>query len=727
MMTTAPAHADRSRDEHYIASLARLMDDRILKHNDTFAVFDQHGNVNLVNDEQGVFHRDTRYLSHLSLRINDKTPVLLGSIVRDDNALLEIDITNPEIKCQRGDDEYTLRTGTLNIHRTMFLAHACCYDRLTIKNHGLDALCVTLCFDFAADFRDIFEVRGEHREMRGTMLDPTIDHRSVEFGYRGCDDILRTASLSWFPPPDSVANDCATFQLDIQPKEELSLDFAISLNDERDTLEQASHDDAREKVLQSCPAAQQRMCRITTSNDAFNGWVNRSQCDISLMLSDVGDEMRYPYAGVPWYNCVFGRDGLIVALQTLWCDASIARGVLRVLASTQSTKTDPQRDAEPGKIVHEMRHCEMAMTGEVPFRKYYGTVDATPLFIMLAGQYYLTTGDLQTIRNIWPNIESALTWIDEYGDRNGDGFIDYECMSKHGLANQGWKDSLDSVMHVDGELAKGPIALAEVQGYVYSARCLASQLASELGHNARADQLRSDAEQLKNRFDECFWCEQIQQYAIAIDGGTHVCAVRSSNPGHCLFTGIVPEHRAKAVADSLMARDMFTGWGVRTLSTTAPRYNPASYHNGSIWPHDNSIVAAGLSRYGFTGHALEILMGQFHASTWQDRFRLPELFCGFQREDKIGPVGYPVACSPQAWASGAVFLMISGTLGLSINALAGEVRLVRPSLPEAIREMRIENLSLGEATICLTLRRHGDTVDVAVTDRSGDVRVVLSR
>lgn len=713
-------------DEHYINSLARLMDDRTLKANDTFAVFDQHGNINLAFDEQGVFHHDTRHLSRLAVRLNGETPVLLGSMVRDDNAMLVVDMANADIESEEQSDGAGIRFGTLHIQRSIFLCGDCCYECMQIENYGADPVRATLSFEFAADFHDIFEVRGEQRSQRGEQHEARVERGRVTLGYTGRDDVTRSTVLIWSPAPDESSGSHAVFHLDIAGGQRISIRFTIAMQQGDEYAERLAHQDARSQVIRECSVIQNRACKIVTSNDEFNSWIDRSMADVNMMVSQV-DDLHYPYAGVPWYSTVFGRDGLIVALQMLWCDPAIARGVLRFLASKQATEVDSQRDAEPGKIVHEMRRCEMAATGEVPFREYYGTVDATPLFVLLAGRYYETTADLQTIREIWPNIERALHWIEYEGDHNGDGFLDYQRQCKHGLANQGWKDSFDSIMHADGELARGPVALVEVQGYAYAARRKAAMLARALGHDEAASALYERADQLKRRFDEMFWCEQLQQYALALDGGNRRCAVRASNPGHCLYTGIVPEHRAKAVADALMAEDMYSGWGVRTLSTTAARYNPTSYHNGSVWPHDNSIIAAGLARYGFTEQALRILKTQFHASTWMERHRLPELFCGFARQDMAGPVGYPVACSPQAWASAGVFLMLRGALGLFIDAPNRTVKLTRPAMPEFVNEMCIEGMRVGDTEVDLVLTRRGDTVNVAVMRQEGNVQVIVSR
>lgn len=721
-ITDQPQH-----DEHHTAQLARLIDDRVLKSNDTFGIFDQHGDINAVVDgEQGVFFRDTRHLSRYSLRINGTKPVLLGSAVRHDNAVLVVDLANPDWR--NGEHEQGhVRFGTLHIHRLMFLTDARMHDRITVHNYGDTPLDVTLRIEFAADYRDIFEVRGEQRDSRGEQHEPECDDDSAVLSYDGLDSVTRRTRLEWSTQASAMEHDAASLHLLVQPHQSQTLTATITLSQNDSPPPPLNFDDALAASVRTCTSSLRGICEITTDNERFNQWINRAVSDVRMMVSHADSDAPYPYAGVPWYCTVFGRDGLTVALQTLWCCPELAHGVLRRLGSMQAESEDAEADAEPGKILHELRQSEMAATGEIPFARYYGTVDATPLFVMLAGRYFRHTGDLESAAEFWPNIERALSWIDDYGLRNHDGFVYYHRKSAHGLANQGWKDSFDAVMHADGRPAKGPIALAEVQGYTYAARRLAAVLARALDRPERSRSLLEQAEAIKQGFDKAFWSDAIGTYAMALDDGHEPCLVRASNPGHCLFTGIVPQHRAEAVVTALMAEDMYSGWGVRTLSADAPRYNPTAYHNGSVWPHDNSILAAGMARYGYTRQALRVMTSLYEAGSWFDRHRLPELFCGFERSEASEPVGYPVACSPQSWASASVFLLISAALGLYIDAPRRRVTMTRPALPQCIGEMHIRNLRVGDATIDLALRRRGETVDVAVPRHDGDVAVLVRR
>jgi glycogen debranching enzyme len=463
-------------------------------------------------------------------------------------------------------------------------------------------------------------------------------------------------------------------------------------------------------------------CDVTSSSESVNRWVARSGSDLQMMTTHTPYGL-YPYAGVPWFSTPFGRDGIITAMELLWAQPDLARGVLAFLSATQATRVSDAQDAQPGKILHEMRGGEMAALGEIPFGLYYGSVDATPLFVLLAGLYAERTGDDETVAALWPNIEAALAWIDGPGDADGDGFVEYYRATEQGLANQGWKDSYDAIFHADGLLAEGPIALAEVQGYVYGAKHTAARCAERLGHGKQARHLKAQADELAQRFDASFWCPELGTYAMALDGKKQRCRVRSSNAGQVLFTGIAKPERAAEVADLLLRPQFFTGWGIRTIANTEARYNPMSYHNGSVWPHDNALIALGLARYGRQRAVERLFKGLFEAATYMDMRRLPELFCGFQRGRGRGPTLYPVACSPQAWASATPFTLLEASLGLEFDPIANEIRLRNPRLPEFLDEVVLRNLRLKQASVDLKVNRHDTEVSVEILRRRGQVQV----
>jgi len=710
----------------YIATGAPPADDRtrVLKHGTSFAVFDRYGDIETAElKEQGIFCEGTRFLSYLELHLAQARPLLLSSTIKADNSLFAADLANVDIS---RNGEVVIPRGTLHVLRTKFLWQGVCYEQFQVVNYGSFSIDIPFSLRFGADFADIFEVRGVTRERRGQRLEDVVEPDSVVLSYQGLDGVIRRTHLYCSPAPRRISASQIQFDAYLEPRSQVTLNLAISCEIGSDSKRHPkSFERAWSAIKTEAGKIRDDSSKVHTSSDEFNQWIERSQSDVEMMI--VGNpEVNYPYAGVPWFSTVFGRDGIITALQCLWLNPAIARGVLEFLASHQAQESNPASEAEPGKILHEMRKGEMAALGEVPFRCYYGAVDATPLFVMLADSYYARTGDRALIERLWPNLERALAWIDNCGDCDGDGFVEYSRHSKDGLVQQGWKDSNDSVFHADGTLAEGPIALCEVQGYVFAAKRGAARLASVLGEQKRSSMLESQAATLRKQFDAAFWCEDISTYAIALDGQKRECRVRTSNPGHCLYTGIANADRAYQVAHLLLSKDFFSGWGIRTVASGEARYNPISYHNGSVWPHDNALIAAGLARYGFKEMAGEILSGLLAVSTFVDLHRLPELFCGLERRTREGPTLYPVACAPQAWAAAAVFLLLQSCLGLSLDAVKKQVRLDGPYLPEAIPEIWIRDLRVGDACVDLFLERRANLVRLQILDKRGEVEVITT-
>lgn len=713
-------------DPHHVLAASATIDDRtrVLKHDDTFAVFDHVGQIKSTRlGQEGLYHGGTRYLSCLMLELDGRRPLFLGSTVRDANDQLSISLTNPD-ELRHGQVEVPL--GTVHLAVKAFLWRAACHWQLRVKNHGVEGRHTALHLRFRADFADIYEVRGMPRKARGQGLPPEVHAGRVLLGYRGLDGMLRRTLLRFIPAPRRMTADSARMDVGLGAGEEVVIELAVACWRGDESPEPPRYDEARAASEQASRLSRSGASLAQSSDGRFDAWVRRAESDLHMLISETPTG-PYPHAGVPWFNTPFGRDGIIAALECLWLRPELARGVLAFLAANQADDVIPEQDAEPGKILHETRTGEMAALKEMPFGRYYGSVDATPLFVLLAGAYCERTGDLAAISALWPNVEAALRWIDAYGDRDGDGFVEYQRRSADGLIHQGWKDSDDAVCHADGRPATGPIALCEVQGYVYAARRAGAVIASALGRAARAAELNGRAEQLRDRFEAAFWCDDLGTYALALDGEKRPCRVRSSNAGHCLFAGIADPSRAVRVARGLMAEGSFSGWGMRTLDAAEVRFNPMSYHNGTVWPHDNALIALGFSRYGLRDEAVRVLTALFEAGTYLELHRMPELFCGFAREPGEGPTPYPVACAPQAWAAGSVFLLVQACLGLSIVAIDPQVAFTRPRLPEFLAELTIRDLSVGDAVVDLLLTRHHDDVGVRVLRREGTVDILLEK
>ncbi len=693
---------------------------RTLKHDDSFAVLDSHADIGATaGGPDGIFFLDTRYLSRLEMLLNGTQPLLLGSNVRDDNSMLTVDLTNPDTYV---NGKLMLPKDMLHIVRTLFLWRGAAYQRLRLQNHADRQIQVQLTFDFSSDFADLFEVRGLQRARRGLTTSEVSGSAKVTLNYRGIDGNRRRTMLMFEPAPTRISSTTASYELDLPPQGSHSIYVTVSCDSNTEDHHPLPFRKGLRAAFQEHKTASRGIATVTSSNTIFNEVLCRSMADLTMLTTKTA-QGPYPYAGIPWYSTTFGRDGIITALQMLWCDFRIARGVLRRLAAYQAKEFDSLADAEPGKILHEMRCGEMAALHEVPFGLYYGSVDATPLFVMLAGLYTEHTGDIETLQELWPNIEAALGWIDGLGDPDHDGFVEYQRADEMGLVNQGWKDSQDAIFHADGSLAQGPIALCEVQGYVYAAKRLAARGARRLGKHARGDALDTEATKLAQQFEAAFWCEDIGTYALALDGQKQPCRVRTSNAGHVLFSGIAAPERAEAVTRDLMRPSFFSGWGIRTVAREEHRYNPMSYHNGSVWPHDNSLIAAGFARYGHKDAIDRVFKGLFDAASYMDLRRLPELYCGFQRGRERGPTLYPVACSPQAWAAGTPLLLLQASLGLEFDPDRHEILLRNPRLPPFLEEVTLRNLRLDHSTVDLMLRRHGTDVSLQVLRNEGQIRV----
>ena len=698
---------------------------RTLKHGYTFALFDHRGDI-VAGDgnSDGIYLHDTRFLSQLELRLNGAPLLLLSSNVQEDNAALTVDLANPDLMSHDG---IGLRGELIHVNRLKYIWSNTCYERMLVHNFDTREHLVTLGIRFGADFADLFEVRGQKRARRGQISAKRLSDASVALRYIGLDGVERVTRLEFEPPPARLNTATALFELSLGPGEGVRsvLRIACDEGDQKVGVGRQFYSSLR-TARRALKNSSGRAASLDSSNSLFNEFARRSVADLYMLLTETAFG-PYPFAGIPWFSTAFGRDGIITALFALWIDPTIAKGVLRFLAATQATESDPERDAEPGKILHEMRDGEMARLREVPFARYYGSVDATPLFVLLVGEYFKRTGDLDTVRELWPNVQAALRWIDTYGDPDGDGFVEYQRKNAEGLINQGWKDSYDAIFHEDGRLAEGPIALCEVQAYVYGAKQHAAALATALDRSVIAATLAQEAEALREQFEAAFWCEDLSTYALALDGAKKPCRVISSNAGHALLTGIADPEHAERVAEVLLETGCFSGWGVRTVARSAARYNPISYHNGSVWPHDNAIVALGFARYGLKSGVERIFKGLFEAASYMDLRRLPELFCGFAWRRLTAPTLYPVACSPQAWASATVFALVQASLGMSFDQGGDEIRFDRPVVPDFLDELHLRGLQARYGVADILLRRYGSDVSVDITRRQGKVPIVILR
>lgn len=669
----------------------------LLKQGRSLLIFASSGDIGPTDaGRQGLYYADTRFLSLLALRLGRHQPVLLDATLGERDQLFTAHLTNPELQTETVNAtgervQAVLPAHSLHLVRTRLLWQAVWYEAVTVTNYQAQPCVVPLTLHFAADFADIFEVRGYRRTRRGHSVAPQVDRDRVVLGYQGLDQVERYTELRFEPAPRSLAGAEAYWQFTLAAHASVTLLVTTICKTTTRKPAVFSYATAWEGVRsQSGVSAADWSVRV--AHPGLNAWLARSASDLQLLLTE-RDGILYPDAGIPWFCTPFGRDGIITALATLWYNPHIAQGVLRYLAATQATAVIPAQEAEPGKIVHETREGEMAATGAVPFGRYYGSVDATPLFVMLAGAYYQQTGDQALIATLWPHIERALGWIDTYGDRDGDGFVEYVPQAPPALRHQGWKDSGHAVFHADGRPAEGAIALCEVQGYVYAAKRAVAAMATALDKPELATRLRAAAAVLQARFEDAFWCEELGMYALALDGNKQPCRVRSSNAGHCLFAGIAHPERARRVAETLLSADCFSGWGIRTIAAATRGYNPMSYHNGSVWPHDNALIAAGMSRYGLVDMAQQVFAGMLALSCQMAGYRLPELICGFARAGDAGPVRYPTACAPQAWAAAAVFLLVQAALGLTVQTEPPRIKITATELPPCLQGVEIrENL-----------------------------------
>ena len=737
----------------------------VLKHGNLFLLTDPFGDIHPDSRGLGLYDLDTRVLSCAVLRINGVRPTLLRAQSAA-NHISTIQLTNPELRRDpaiKQDKAGALALRAISVTRRRWIAGGLA-ERIEVTNYSSTPQHIELDLQLDVDDADIFEVRGRVRERRGTFRPTQATSDSLIFAYEGLDGLLRRTLVSFTPAevsasdPDDVTGGEGSVRLhweleidtggragiswevgtDLRPipgaakaAEETPTRLARSVAGGQDGAGSAHTN--KPAIAEPSVAEEEygnwheRCARIRSDGELLDLAIRRSIADLRLLRND--GPMRgehYVAAGVPWFTTLFGRDSIITSLQILPFMPDVARETLRVLADWQATEDDPERDMEPGKILHELRVGELARTGELPHRPYYGSVDATPLWLILLDETYRWTGDLELVRSLWPNAMAALDWIDKWGDRDGDGFVEYERRTPAGLLNQGWKDSGDAIRHRNGAPATAPIALVEIQGYVFDAKRRLSDLAGRLGESELSAKLAREATELQGRFDKAFWMNDVGFYAIALDRNKHQVGTIGSNPGHCLWSGIVPPERVNAVVDRLLDPSMDCGWGIRTYASGQPGYNPVGYHTGTVWPHDNALIAAGMKRAGRHDAADRVASRIFEAAQHSPDFRLPELFCGFDRGLADVPVPYPVACSPQAWSAATALSLLQTMLGMHADAARDVLELDRPHLPSWLGKVTVHELRVGERSVDLLFHRwRGTTTSAEVLRRDGPLELVI--
>jgi glycogen debranching enzyme len=669
----------------------------------------------------GFFHDDTRFLSHMELRVGGHRSVVLSASTEKTFAN-QVELTTSTITLR---DSFDLPENTIHLRREQLLANDQFHDCLTFENFNLVPVSLAVEIHYAADFVDVFQVRGTARAEHGQYYKPITSKEGVVFVYRGRDKIFRQTSINFSPAPVRISDYIAHWDVDLAPLRQYKIHITITpgVQHERTRAGSAGRDANLRLRREAFQRWESQSTVFQSSNEAFDIAIRTAIGDFHALQIPDGNE-HVIAAGIPWFATLFGRDSIIAAYQSLSLNPQLAADTLRVLARYQGKEVNDWRDEQPGKILHEYRTGEMTRDGEMPFGPYYGSIDATPLFLILLSEAWNWTADEDLVAELLPHAYRALEWIATYGDLDGDGLIEYQRRSARGLANQGWKDSWDANMHRDGAVAKPPIALVEVQGYVYDAKYRMASLLRSFGDTVTADRLKRETSELLKRIEKMYWMPSRSFYAMALDGEKQQVQVIASNPGHLLWNRAIGKDRMRSVVNRLVADDMFSGWGIRTVSADERVFNPLSYHRGSIWPHDNSLSVHGMALNEFREPATRVFTTLFHAALRFRDFRLPELFCGVQRRDYDDPVHYPVSCSPQAWASGATFLMLNSILGIRPSAPRKELNVVNPELPEWLDHLHIRNLRIGHCRVGLDFTRRGKRTFCNVVDVEGDKLLV---
>jgi len=696
----------------------------VLKENRIMMVSDEMGDIPAGNTSGlGLYFSDTRFLSAYEFRLNRLKPILLSASV-DESYVATFQMVNPVLLLDEG--KRRIPQQSLSIRRSRFI-YGGLHERIGIQNCGSDPVDIECSLRISADFRDMFDIRGYKLQTLGQLRMVEAGNPGMTFTYDGQDGLIRRTEVVVNRPPTSQDGETMTWHFPLTSKQTITLVIdIIPLIGEGEPMLSYLYDDALQALQASYRRWHDQTTRISTDNAFLDrGLLRRGQMDLRILLEEF-DSGLFPMAGIPWFSAPFGRDALITSIQTLMLNPEIARGTLRYLAQHQGHRLDPAREEEPGKILHEARYGELANLKQIPHTPYYGSVDGTPLFLVCAVEMMDWLNDQDLFVELLPALMNALTWVDRYGDGDHDGFVEYAERASGGVRNQGWKDSSDSLLYPDGRPAELPAALVEVQGYVYQAKVGLSRILERLGQSTMAERLGREAAELRRRFELKFWLDHEQFYAQGLDRHKTPIPSITSNPAHCLWAGIIDPERAELLRDRLLAPDMFSGWGIRTLSTDSPHYNPMSYHNGTVWPHDNSIAVAGLRRYRHAEAAGQVIEGIMEAGIRMPNHRLPELFCGFRRDTRYnnGPAEYLVSCNPQAWGAGAAFHLMQTALGIVPDATAGRLYLNPIPFGQA-RSVEIHGMRVGNGKLSFKVAYNGGRPQVDVIEKPDGLAVIL--
>jgi glycogen debranching enzyme len=687
-----------------------------LKHGEAYSVTNNYGDMDESLNGTGIYYRDTRFLKRYVMKVNNEPCI---SLTKKQNKGIEniFRLSNGDI--QAGDFHYEKMD--LEITRSQLIYDETFYDRVEVSNGSQKNINCSISFSLETAFEDIFEVRGTKREKRGKMEPCSIIGNRLIFSYQGLDGLERKLHITGTNGVRVTENEII-YDVFLAPGDRDIVELVIQVLIENEPANEVlRYQEAKHKAEQELEVWLTRQTKITTSNPTINRTLKQAELDLYMLSTDIG-QGHLPVAGIPWYCVPFGRDSILTAIQTLVLDPSIAKNTLRTLAALQGETINSFNEEAPGKILHEMRSGEMANLGEIPYKRYYGSIDATPLFIVLFTETIRWTGDHALLNELLPSVERALAYLEENADLDGDTFIEYHNQDHGGLVVQSWKDSAHSMVHKDGIYSESPMAVVEVQGYLYDAKRNMAELYDYIGNKSQANKLRKEAVELKEKFNDQFWMEDEKFYALALDKDKKQVQTITSDPGHALWSEIIPLEKSRYIADKLLGEGMFSGWGIRTMSKDERVYSPVAYHNGTVWPHDNSVIVLGLAKYGFKEHVNQIVSALFASAEQFEDNRLPELFCGYGSEQEETIVPYPVACSPQAWAAGTPFALAHALLGLQVDSLKKVIRL-NPTLPEDMTWIEYTGIHLGNGKLDLIITRENENIKIEITKNTSELEI----